>query len=272
MVTGRHLVPASWRDIVLYSAIGLITLLGFHEALREKSDRRYVNHIAWEIVNQADAHDNTARVMVLRDYLLAHVSYQGLSQQGRPFFRDSAAHTLRSGKGYCGEVTRAFINMAEAVGVHAQRINLWGPSPHVVAEAELTPGNRVLVDVQNPPRIRGLRRLDEVMATGQFTDYYTVNLRRLRITWLVSRVRIEMHGLTYWTEHPHALKAFLWFSLGFILLIACNLRRAARSYLRRARWVKISGPPTPPQPKTESLQDVARTRQSAAAAAPSRRS
>ena len=152
--------------------------------------------------------------------------------------RATAADTLRSGLGYCGEVTRVFICMAASVGVRAQRINLYGKENHVVAEAQLAPEKRVIVDCQNPPRIAQLVPLDKVILQPECSDYSTLNLRRLRLNWLVSRLKLEMGPLTYWTENPHLLKATIWFFLAAALLSLKLALQLARLMLRRAGWVR----------------------------------
>src|SRR5215471_2274501 len=148
----------------IYWALFCLSLgISFNEAVTQRKNNQYIKSVAEEIVQKANAFDNRARVIALRDYLREHVKYQGASEEDRPFLRASAADTLRSGRGFCGEVTRAFIRLADAVGIRAQRINLYGRLNHVVAEAELRPGERVLVDSQNPPHIRDLEPLDQVM-------------------------------------------------------------------------------------------------------------
>jgi hypothetical protein len=128
------------------------------------------------------------------------------------------------------------------VGIRAQRINLYGAVNHVVAEVELKPGERVIVDSQNPPLLPDLETLDHVILRPEYTDYSTLNLRRLRLSWLVSRVKLEMGPLTYWTESPNALKAGLWLTLASILLsgkllLVCG-RPLVRKLLVRRGWVK----------------------------------
>src|ERR1044071_9594060 len=151
------------------------------EGVAQYSERKFLQAVAREIVGRLGRSDTREQVIALRDYLRANVTYEGAAYDDRPFFRDSAAETLRSGKGYCGEVTRTFICLADAVGIRAQRINLWGKEPHVVAEVELGPDDRVIVDCQSPPKIDSLERLDDVMSSLQYTDYYTLNLRRLHV-------------------------------------------------------------------------------------------
>jgi len=214
------------------------------EATKQLQESRYVKAIAEGIVQKAGAGDNRSRVIALRDYLRERVSFQGAPDADRPFLRATAAETLRSGKGYCGEVTRAFIRLSAAVGIRAQRINLYGSDNHVVAEAELRPGERVLVDGQYPPHVRDLEPLDRVILRPEYDDYSTLHLRRLRLNWLVSRIKLEMGPLTYWIENPHALKSGLWLALALALLIGKFLFIGGKSLairlLARRGWVKVA--------------------------------
>ena len=225
-----------------WSIIALALVMSSIEATTQYRNGLYVKAVAEEIVQKANATDNRSRVIALRDYLRAHVSFQGAPMDDRPFLRASAAETLQSGKGYCGEVTRAFIRMADAVGIRAQRINLYGAANHVVAEVELKPGERVIVDSQNPPLLSGLETLDHVILRPEYTDYSTLNLRRLRLSWLVSRIKLEIGPLTYWAESPHALQAGLWLAVALVLLSGKLLffcvRPLARKLLARRGWVK----------------------------------
>jgi len=213
------------------------------EAARQRQENQHIKAIAEEIIRKANAVDNRSRVIALRDYLRERVTFRGMSDEGRPFLRATASETLRSGKGYCGEVARAFIRLAGEVGIKAQRINLYGSDNHVVAEAELRPGELVLVDGQDPPHVRDLEPLDRVMLRPEYEDYSTLHLRRLHINWLVSRVRLEMGPLTYWIESPHALKSGLWAALALAMLIGKFLfiggRSLARKLLVRRGWVKV---------------------------------
>jgi hypothetical protein len=223
------------------AAIALCLIFAVVEMVAQARDTAYVAAIARDALAHAGANDVRSRVIALRDYLRSHVHWQGVPQEGRPFLRDSAADTLRSGEGYCGEVTRAFIVMAAQFGIRAQRINLWGAKDkHVVAEVELAPGRTVLVDSQSPPQIKDLETLDDVMLRKQYDDYYTLNLRRLHISWLVSRVKLEMGAFTFWTENPHVLTASLWLGLGVLLSLLKGLRSGFRYFLRRRGWIHVT--------------------------------
>jgi len=239
-VSPLHRIKA--RSVFLLLLV-LSTGMAVLEAVLQKSDSRYVRSIAFRVVQDANASTPQDKARAIRDYLRKHVSYEGAPffENERPFFRASAGDTLRTGKGYCGDVSRVFICMAAQVGIRAQRINLAGDEPHTVAEAELGPSERILVDCQNPPKIPESIELDRLVVPGsKYTDYYTLNLRRLRITWLVTRVKLEMGPFTYWTENPHALKALLWGLLALSLVSARGLRALVRAVLVRRGWVHVT--------------------------------
>jgi hypothetical protein len=225
-----------------WSILTLALVMSSMGATAQYRNGLYVKSVAEEIIRKANATDNRSRVIALRDYLRKHVSFQDAPMEDRPFLRASAAETLQSGKGYCGEVTRAFIRLADAVGIRAQRINLYGAINHVVAEVELRPGERVIVDSQDPPLLPDLEPLDQVILRPEYTDYSTLNLRRLRLSWLVSRIKLEIGPLTYWAESPHALEASMWLALALTLLSGKLLyicgRPLARKLLVRRGWVK----------------------------------
>ncbi len=229
-----------FRDHLTSIACILAVVMAAFELRAHYQNRRYVRQVALAIVTQAKAHDAQSKVIALRDNLRATVTFEGLSKDDRPFFRDSAADTLKSRRGYCGEVTRTFISMAREVGIPAERVNLTGRTPHVVAEAVIDGRERVIVDSQNPPMIEDLETLDAVLLRPQFDDYFTINLRRLHVSWLVSRIRMEPGPWTYILEYPHKLKSLLWLALATVILILKSGRAALREFLRRRGWVHRS--------------------------------
>lgn len=229
-----------FRRHVAIIIFGAAILLALFESALQVRDGRFVRRLALQVVREARASTPREQVIALRDYIRAHVTHEGVPLDGRPFLRASARETLLSGKGYCGEVTRTFICMAGALGMRAQRINLWGKAPHVVAEVELAPKERVVVDCQNPPAIPDLEPLDKVILRPEYDDYYTLNLRRLRIAWIFSRVKMQMGPLTYWTENPHALKAALWFFLAWLIAMGHIARILLRYLLHRRGWVHVT--------------------------------
>jgi hypothetical protein len=213
---------------------------GCLEAVLQYREEQYVESVARRVVRNAGATDPRTQVKALRDYLRRDIRFHGAPYFDRPYFRASAAQTLRSGLGYCGEVTRTFICMADSLGIRAQRIILSGRKHHVLAEAQLGPGDWVLVDCQNPPEVKHLDRLERVMLWPEYGDFYTINLRRLGLTWLVTRVKLQVGWVTYLAENPHALAAALWFLLGGGLVAAKGGRWLFRRWLLRRGWVHQS--------------------------------
>lgn len=234
-----------WRKGLFYLAVLLALGASIENWLLYFQNQRYVEQVAQTVIQQAQASDPHARVLALRNYLQTHVSYVGAPHDDRPFFRASAAETLQSGLGYCGEVSRTFIKMAHAIGIRAQRINLYGPlGSHVVAEAELSGNERVIVDCQNPPQVPELEPLEKTMLRPNYDDYSTLNMRRLHLNWIFRRIKLEMGIWNYWLESPHALKALSWLALAGTLvslrLLAFTLPRLMRLILTRRGWVQLS--------------------------------
>jgi transglutaminase superfamily protein len=153
-----------------------------------QEEQRWLAVKARQITDQASAHTQRERIMALRDYLRRHVKWRGAAYDDRPFLRATARETLESGLGYCGESTRAFINLAHQLGIKAHRVNLYGPSPHVIAEAEVRPDVDILVDAQDSPLMNAYfdRRdwtLDEAIRDpgAPFLSYSNIHLRRVPI-------------------------------------------------------------------------------------------
>ncbi|MGH9844585.1 MAG: methyltransferase domain-containing protein [Blastocatellia bacterium] len=226
-IRGKHLY---W--LIVFVAL----ILGLFEWGRQWREDRFVGALAREVVEKAQASDNRSRVLALQAYLRTHISYHGAPYGDRPFFRASAQDTLRSGKGYCGEVTRAFVRMSTAVGIRAHRINLYGRLLHVVAEAELGPGDKVIVDCQHTPQVIELERLERVIARPEYGSYATLNLRRLGLDRFISPFQVEIGPLSDWLESPHAIKASLWFLLAIGLTVAGRLLK--RPEHLKGRFVK----------------------------------
>ena len=187
------------------------------EARWQYLDEQYVRVVARDVVQSVHGAEPRSVVLALRDHVRSHVTHRGLPFDGRPFLRDSAADTLRSGKGHCGEATRAFINLAAAVGISAQRLYLEGQTPHVVAEVTLEGGDELIVDAFDEPYIPDIESLDEVMRRPQFNSYSTLNGRRA-LRWLPS-FRSNLGPVSYWIESPHLLRALFWLISAIILLL-----------------------------------------------------
>lgn len=130
--------------------------------------------------------------------------------------------------------------MARTQGIDAQRINLYGRHSHTVAEADLGKEGAYVVDCQNPPGVVDLERLDDIVRRPEYGDYSTINLRRTGLSWIVTRVKLRLGPLTYWTENPHALKAGWWFGLAISLWTLWGVRRAIRRALRARGWVHVT--------------------------------
>ena len=209
---------------VTVSLVALCAASGAVEFALHLRDDRFIRDLARRIVERA------------------HVDNEGLSRDGsgRPFFRSSAAETLRSGKGLCGEVSRAFIVMARSLGIRAQRVNLVGAEMHVVAEAEIAPNLFAVVDAQNPPAIKDLEPLDQVILRPEYDDYSTLNLRRVHLSWLVPRLKLNVNAITGWLERPHLIRATLSLSLAGLVLLLALLRVWFRAWLHRRGWVHES--------------------------------
>jgi hypothetical protein len=210
------------------------------ELVLNHTDGAYTRSIAVQVVREAGAVTPREKVLALRDYLRQHVDYHEIIIDDRPFLRAAAAETLRTGEGYCGDVSRAFICMAGEVGVAAQRVSLDGREQHVVAEADLGPAGRVIVDCQQPPRIADLTPLDQVMLRPEYSEHYTINLRRLGLGWLVRRLTIETGAITYLAEHPHALLAAIGLGAAAVLIALAICRDLVRRTLGRRGWVHAS--------------------------------
>jgi transglutaminase superfamily protein len=203
----RSRLLANWRAYVVTGAFLVTLAFGISEAVLQHRESRYVAGVAEHIVRQANARDTTATIIALRDYLRRNVTANNYSVAGRPFFRDTAAYALQTGKGRCGESTRAFINMAESLGIHAQRLYLEGELEHVVAVV-------------------------------------TFNLHRWLKKPSLPANTYDPPGLSYFMENPHALKALFCFTLSAACMALWTFNRVRR-YVRGRRTVRISAANVP---------------------------
>lgn len=226
----RSRLLANWRAC-LVAAIVLVTLtLGISEAVSQHRESRYVAEMAQHIVRQANASDETSTIIALRDYLRRNVTRDNYPVRGRPFFRDTAAYALQTGQGRCGESTRAFVNMAQSLGLHAHRLYVEGlPLEHVVALVRSNDGRQLIVDSTDRPYIQDLVELNQ-LERYHFNYYSSINLHRLMRRPSLPANTYDPPGLSYFYENPHALKALLYFSLS---TLCAGL--AALSYARRYR-------------------------------------
>ncbi|MDR3639309.1 MAG: transglutaminase-like domain-containing protein [Isosphaeraceae bacterium] len=198
--------------------------------LRYRQEQQWLAGKAQDIVGQANAQTRREKVMALRDYVRQHVSYRGVPQDGRPFLRDSAYETLKSGRGWCGEAARALVNLTARLGISGQRVNLYGRVNHVVTEVEIEPGTFALVDPQdnpdtNPYLDRKDWTLDEVIAdpSSPFKDCSNLNLQRVPLlNAVVQRVRLRASWFTWTLENPWLILAqvfFLVFTLASLAML-----------------------------------------------------
>ena len=155
--------------------------------------------------------------MAVRDYVRHHVRHHGAPHNGRPFLRATARETLESGLGYCGESSRAYINLLGTLGISARRINLYGQMNHVITEVRLEQGRDILIDPQQNQLTNAYfdtqdRELDSIIGTGRsmFTSYSTIHIRRVPIIGgFIQRVRMRHSMVTWIMENPWLIKALL---------------------------------------------------------------
>jgi hypothetical protein len=228
-----------WRHKLVLTIFVLVIFASWQIALQIQEDNR-LSQIAESVVSQKGATTRYEKACALRDFLRMTVSYQQAAHDGRPFLRATALETLNSGKGYCGEVTRSFIGLARMVDIPAQRINLYGKVNHVVAIADLGDGKPTLIDCQNPAHIHDLQTLDKTLLQPEFSDYSTLNFRRIGIGWLVPRLKLDIGWLSYLTENPHAIKAAGALAFVLLLLAISGLRVLTRRFLGWRGWVHSS--------------------------------
>lgn len=221
------------------AAIIVVTLaFGISEAVSQHRESRYVAEMAQNVVRQANASDETSTIIALRDYLRRNVTRDNYPVRARPFLRDTAAYALQSGQGRCGEATRAFVNMAESLGIHAYRLYVEGlPREHVVALVALNDGRQLLVDSTDRPYIQDLVELNQ-LEQYHFNYYSSINMHRwLRRPSLPANT-FDLGRFNYFLENPHALNTLFSFSLslGCAALWAFSL---ARRYFRAQRTIAI---------------------------------
>jgi Transglutaminase-like superfamily len=200
------------------------------EAVTQKREDDYVSAQAEEAVRGIAVDDFDARLAALRDYVRARVRNVDFPARGRPFLRDTAADTLRTGKGRCGEAARAFVNLARAAGLRAQRLYLDGPRPHVLAVVRPGDGRRLVVDPYETPYVPEVGPLDGLLGDhAEFTSYSTLGFRRLSLLRSLPSHELPLGPLNYLLENPHALASLLWLlASALALTLAEVLRRRTR--------------------------------------------
>jgi hypothetical protein len=221
--------------VLLLAPVFLV--LGVAEAIRQHDDDEYVRAVTQEVLRGAPGGDLNSKVTAIRDYLRVHVRDIWFYADRRPFLRDTAADTLRMGRGRCGEATRAFINMARAAGIPAQRLYLEGVKSHVVALIDDADGRRIIVDSADNPFFAENEPLSNLPQHVGFTSASSLEWRRLRILRRLPSNEWKLGPLVYFLENPHALVACLSFilSAASLLFAAALTRKLPRPHLRLFR-------------------------------------
>ena len=205
-----------------------LLVAGLFEAREQQRQDEYVRAATREALAGVPD-DFDAKVLALRDYVRAHVrniEFKGLT---RPFLRDTAADTLRTGKGRCGEAARVFVNMARAAGINAQRLYLEGERSHVVGVVNREDGAVLVADSSaDPYYFRELAPLSAITGRPEFSTYST--WRRTRALRALPPNFVGLGPLAYLFENPHALLACFCFlasasTLTLAGYIALRLRR-----------------------------------------------
>lgn len=226
------------RSVLPPALLGLalvLLTLGSGEALVQHGQDEYVRAAAREALAGAEGSDSGAKVAALRDYVRAHVRNVEFSARGRPFLRDSAAETLRTGKGRCGEAARVFVNMARAAGIPAQRLYLEGRKSHVVALVAGADGREMVVDATNRFYFPEAEPLGDLKRHAEFDSYSTFGWRRLSLLRALPSNAVGLGPLGYLLENPHALLACLYFLSS---ALALTLAALAWRRLPRARALR----------------------------------
>ena len=213
-------------------ALALVFLaLGVGEAVRQRGEDEYVRSVTQDVLRDAQATDTASKAAALRDYLRTHVRNINFYARTRPFLRDTAADTLRMSKGRCGEATRAFVNMARAAGIRAQRLYLEGKKSHVVALISAEDGSSLIIDSADRPYFADIEPLSELPRHAEFSSYSTLRWRRMSALRKLPSNELSLGPLGYIFENPHALLACLWLlaSASSLALAAILRRRFARA-------------------------------------------
>ena len=197
---------------------------GARQAREQRRQDEYVRAVTREVLaNVPDDFDS--KVVALRDYVRTHVRNVEFWRLSRPFLRDTAADTLRTGKGRCGEASRVFVNMALAAGIDAQRLYLEGEKSHVVSVVGRGDGTWLVVDSSaDPTYFPELEPLSAFPAHKEFQTFST--WRRTRALRKLPPNFVSLGPLAYLFENPHALLAALCFlaSASLLALSAHTLR------------------------------------------------
>lgn len=214
---------------ILFALALALLSLAVAEGLSQKREDDFVNSQAREALSGISADNFDEKLTALRDYVRARVHNVNFPARGRPFLRNTAADTLHTGKGRCGEATRAFVNLARAAGVNAQRLYLDGPRPHVLAVVRTEDGRKLVVDAYERPYVREVEPLERLPSHPEFTSYSTLGFRRMWPLRALPSNELGLGPLNYLFENPHALMSLVWLTASALALaLAEVLRRRAR--------------------------------------------
>jgi hypothetical protein len=222
----RRLLPAALACLALS-----LLAAGLFEAREQQRQDEHVRAATREALANVPEGNFDAKVIALRDYVRTHVrniEFKGLT---RPFLRDTAADTLRTGKGRCGEAARVFVNMARAAGIPAQRLYLEGEKSHVISVVGREDGAVLIADSSADPfYFHELEPLNAITSRPEFRTYST--WRRTRALRALPSNFVSLGPLAYLFENPHALLACFCFfasaaTLALALLAARRLPRFA---------------------------------------------
>lgn len=195
---------------LLAAALACLTLAlltaGVFETREQQRQDEYVHAVTREVLAGVPAGDFDAQVTALRDYVRTHVRNVEFRGLARPLLRDTAADTLRMGKGRCGEASRVFVNMARAAGITAQRLYLEGEKSHVISVVIRDDGAVLVVDAAADPNY--FPELEPLSALTSHKEFQTFSTwRRTRALRSMPSNFVSLGQLVYLFENPHALLA-----------------------------------------------------------------
>jgi len=214
----------------LFALALALLLLAVAEGIEQKREDDYLRMHAREALRDVPTDNFEARLTALRDYVRERVHNVNFSARGRPFLRNTAAETLRTGHGRCGEATRAFVNLARESGIDAQRLYLDGLRFHVLSIVRAPDGRRLVVDAYDKPYVAETEPLERLLDDHtEFASYSTLGFRRLWLLRSLPSNEIGLGPLNYLLENPHALSSLLLFAASALALTLAELLRRRAS-------------------------------------------
>jgi len=215
--------------ILYFMAIGcfvVATIFVFNWWEERKMLGNVTNKIAKNAVNNVDF------IISLKRYLSDNINYDTAKRNAkRPLLRQTAATTLKTGFGFCGENARVAVLMLNYAGIRAGRVYLFGNRwNHVVVE-HIYNNNWYLFDAHNDP---GVMLPDTDVCKILIEDiesfpneYREENVwvescrfkiaRRIAFLSAIAQWRLPM-PLAILSESPDLIKATLFLVAGFSLL------------------------------------------------------